>query len=147
MADHDRTGRPAAACGAPQPLLPPERAVPTGSNLLVALIVAQQASDDGQGPEWVRRGARILRLAIRLEGRVSRGTTLGAALEALNTHGNEEERAYLAALRTVYADSQQMPRKELRARDLSPGMVLDADVKTRDGARAAERWGTQRHSD
>lgn len=100
----------------------------------VALIVLQQAGDEGQGPEWVQRGARILRLAIRLEGRVSRGVTLGEAVEALNTHANDEERGYLAALRTLYADSEQMEQKELRARELSPGMVLDADVKTRDGA-------------
>jgi CheY-like chemotaxis protein len=100
----------------------------------VALIVAQQANEEGHGPEWVRRGARILRLAIRLEGRVSRGVTLGEALDTLSSHASEEERAYLAALRTLYADSEQMQRKELRARDLNPGMILDGDVKTQDGA-------------
>ena len=100
----------------------------------VALIVSQQTSDEPQGPEWAQRGARILRLAIRLEGRVSRGATLGDALEALSATASEEERTHLATLRTLYADSEQMQRTERRARELSPGMVLDGDVRTRDGA-------------
>jgi len=100
----------------------------------VAQIVEQQTTEETRGPEWVRSGARLLRLAIRLETRVARGSSLGDALDALNAHANQEERVYLAALRTLYSDSEQMQSKELRVRELGPGMVLDADVKTRDGA-------------
>jgi len=100
----------------------------------VAQIVQQQASEELQGPEWVRSGVRLLRLAIRLETRVARGATLAEALEAMNTNATEEERVYLAALSTLCADSEQMQIKSLRVRELGVGMILEADVKTRDGA-------------
>jgi len=100
----------------------------------VALIVAQQGSDEPQGPEWLRVGVRLLRVAMRLEARVARGASLGEALEASNAHASEDDRVLLAALRTLYSDSEKMRTLELRVRELDPGMVLDADVHTRDGA-------------
>lgn len=98
----------------------------------VALIVAQQSEEPDQGPDWVQRGARLLRLCKRLEGRVSRGASLGEAIDSLCASGGPEERTYLEALRDLY--SGQMECRELRFRELMPHMVLDTDVKTRDGA-------------
>jgi len=99
----------------------------------VALIVAQQAEEDAQGPDWVRCGVRVLRLAIRLEERVSRGVSLNAAIEAIEVHAGEGDQPYLAALRGLCLSSAQMQSKELRVRELGPGMVLEGDVKTCDG--------------
>lgn len=101
----------------------------------VALIVSQQSTtDELQGPDWIRAGVRLLRLAMRLEARVARGGTLGDSLDAMSGIVGEDERAYVAALRTLYANSERMQSLQLRVRDLSPGMALDDDVKTRDGA-------------
>lgn len=98
----------------------------------VALIVAQQAEDPEQGPDWVKRGARLLRLCKRLDGRVSRGISLGEAIDSLYASVGAEEQTFLEALRGLY--SGQMECRELRFRELTPHMVLDSDVKTRDGA-------------
>jgi len=99
----------------------------------VALIVAQQAGNADQGAEWVQRGARLLKLAIRVENRVSRGVRLGEALEAMSTAANAEDRSFLDALRAESADSERLERRALRVRELQPHMILDEDVKTRDG--------------
>lgn len=98
----------------------------------VALIVAQQSSEPEQGPEWVRRGARLLRFAKRVEERVGRGATLSDALDALATTANDEEKRFLGALRSAHAEA--MAPRALKARDLKARMVLDEDVKTREGA-------------
>lgn len=98
----------------------------------VALIVAQQSSEPEQGPEWVRRGARLLRLAKRVEERVSRGAPLTEAIDALTSAASAEDKQFLGALRSAH--SEAMPVKALKARDLKPRMVLDEDVKTREGA-------------
>lgn len=98
----------------------------------VALIVAQQSSEPEQGPEWVRRGARLLRLAKRVEERVSRGATLTEAIDSLTLAASAEDKQFLGALRSAH--SEAMPVKALKARDLKPRMVLDEDVKTREGA-------------
>jgi CheY-like chemotaxis protein len=98
----------------------------------VALIVAQQSEDLQQGPDWVRRGARLLRLCKRLDGRVSRGASFVEAIDSLFNAVTPEEQTYLDSLRSMY--DSQMECRELRFRELSPLMVLDSDVKTRDGA-------------
>jgi FixJ family two-component response regulator len=98
----------------------------------VALIVAQQSEEPEQGPDWVRRGARLLRLCKRLDARVSRGTSFGEAIDSLCASVGPEERAYLEALRGMY--SSQMECRELRFRELLPNMILDSDVKTKEGA-------------
>jgi CheY-like chemotaxis protein len=98
----------------------------------VALIVAQQSEEPDQGPDWVRRGARLLRLCKRLDGRVSRGVSFGEAVDSLCATVGPEEQTYLEVLRGMY--SSQMDCRELRFRELAPHMVLDTDVKTRDGA-------------
>jgi hypothetical protein len=99
----------------------------------VALIVAQQSGDVTQGPEWVQRGARLLRLAIRLENRLSRGSSLVQALDAMSSAADDEERGYLDALRAHGADSERMERRALRVGELQPQMTLDEDLRTRDG--------------
>jgi hypothetical protein len=99
----------------------------------VALIVAQQVNDAQQGPEWVQRGARLLRLAIRVEARVSRGVQLEEVLAAMSAVANAEERTFLDALRADSADAEQMERRSLRVRELQPRMILDEDVNTADG--------------
>ncbi|MDF3071227.1 MAG: response regulator [Polyangiaceae bacterium] len=98
----------------------------------VALIVAQQAEEPEQGPDWVKRGARLLRLCKRVDSRVTRGSSLGEAVDSLLASVGPEEQTYLEALKAMY--SGQMECRELRFRDLMPLMVLEADVKTRDGA-------------
>jgi len=100
----------------------------------VAQIVQQQAADAPHGSAWICSGARLLKLAIRIETRVARGASLVEAIDSLSANATEEERQYTTALRTLYSDSEQMELKELRVRELRPGMVLDADVMTRDGA-------------
>jgi CheY-like chemotaxis protein len=99
----------------------------------VASIVAQQGSDAPQGAEWVQRGARLLRLAIRVEARVSRGVRLEEVLEAMSAVANAEDRTFLDALRADSADAEQMEQRSLRVRELQPRMILDEDVKTIDG--------------
>ena len=99
----------------------------------VALIVAQQTTDEPQGPEWIQRGARLLRLAIRVESRVSRGVRLEEVLEAMSAVADAEDGAFLDALRADHADAERMERRALRVRELQPRMILDEDVKTADG--------------
>jgi ActR/RegA family two-component response regulator len=98
----------------------------------VALIVAQQASEPEHGAEWVKRGARLLRLAKRLEERVGRGATLLEALETVASAASDEDKQFLDALRAAH--SGEMVPRALKARELRPQMVLDEDVKTREGA-------------
>jgi CheY-like chemotaxis protein len=100
----------------------------------VALIVGQQATEPEQGSAWLQRGARLLKIAIRVEERVARGLTLRDALDALNVAGNEDDQLFVDTLRTLYSDPERSEWKELRVRDLGPGMILASDVKTRDGA-------------
>lgn len=99
----------------------------------VALIVAQQAGNADRGDDWVQRGARLLKLAIRLENRVSRGARLAEALDAMSAAASAEDRSFLDAIRAEGAHSERMERRALRVRDLEPHMILDEDVKTRDG--------------
>jgi hypothetical protein len=80
----------------------------------------------------VKRGARLLRLAKRIEERVARGALLGDALEGLWSTASDEERRYLSALKPLHSES--MEQKALRARELRPGMLLDDDLRTQEGA-------------
>ena len=100
----------------------------------VALIVAQQTGDVTEGSEWVQRGARVLRLAMRLEQRVSRGASLEQAIDAMSAmSADAEERAQLDALRARASDAGGMQRRALLVRELQPRMTLEEDVKTGDG--------------
>lgn len=98
----------------------------------VALIVAQQSIEPEKGPEWVKRGARLLRLAKRLEERVARGVPLSEAIDAIANAASDEEKLLLGALKSAH--SETMVVQALKARDLKARMVLVDDVKTREGA-------------
>lgn len=100
----------------------------------VALIVGQQAVEPSQGPEWVRQGARLLRLAMRVERRLSRAVSLSQALDALSPKATKEELTFLLALRVLCDDPARQEQRELRVSELQAGMTLDRDALARDGS-------------
>lgn len=100
----------------------------------VAAIVEQQLLDAPVGSPLVCSGARLLRLATLMEGRVASGSKLLDAIEFLLLNAVPEDRKYVDAFRSFCADAERMTMKELFARDLAPHMLLEDDVKTRAGA-------------
>ncbi len=100
----------------------------------VAAIVAQQMLEAPTGSPLVVTGARLLRVASRLEARVASGHSLAEALDWLWAHTADEDHVYVEALRSFSTDTERMILRELRARELLPHMILAEDVRTRAGA-------------
>ena len=108
----------------------------------VAEIVARQQNLDintdykgsDEARKLIRVGSRILKLALDYEKLVFKGDSSEAALSALKS----KEREYTAELLRQFSpivegESSHSPIRQLRANELSPGMVIHQDILTKKG--------------
>jgi putative two-component system response regulator len=108
----------------------------------VAEIVARQQNleiDTGfkgsdEARKLVRVGSRILKLALDYENLVFRGDSSEAALSTLKSNEREYSAELLGQFSPiVQGESSHNPIRQLRASELSPGMIIHQDILTNKG--------------
>ena len=78
-------------------------------------------------------GARMLHLVHDFERMVARGTSEGYALSLLSKRASQYDPVLLGHLAAVLGSQWSGPSRAVKLADLQPGMVLDADLRTRSG--------------
>ena len=108
----------------------------------VAEIVARQQNldinTDYKGSDEARKlihlGSRILKLALDYEKLVFRGDSSEAALSALKSNEREYSAELLGQFSPIVeGESSHNPIRQLRASELSPGMIINQDILTNKG--------------
>jgi len=103
----------------------------------VARMVRGQSADSsaqtGEGSgEASALGSRMLRVAAAFDDLIMHGTPFAAAATKMG-HSQSYDPALVAALETMVEGESRTEICSLRIADLQPGMVLNADVRTRAG--------------
>jgi response regulator RpfG family c-di-GMP phosphodiesterase len=88
---------------------------------------------DAVAGEELPLGARMLHLVHDFERMVARGTSEGYALSLLSKRANQYDPVLLGHLAAVLGSQWSGPSHAVKLADLQPGMVLDADLRTRSG--------------
>ena len=109
---------------------------------VAAIVTAQSLAPNFEGKpddlqQWDVRsiGQLLLRTAIEFDRLTSGGATREAAVEHLRSHGFARSPALLKAVQTLQVAGHQRVLRELRVKDLMPGMVLDQDLVSPKGIR------------
>ena len=102
------------------------RLEPCARMILLAGATPLPAGDDSIG-----RGARVLRLMADYERLIAGGSSAAAALAELRQQGHPV--AAIEALSALDADPAARRLVAVTVRELRPGMVLDEDVRARNG--------------
>jgi len=108
----------------------------------VAKIIAyQEKGFDGSGVpqddisgEDIPLGARLLKIALDFDKHTMSGSSYVEALQKLTRRGALYDPLAMNALRAVVAEQLVFEVKPMSLNDLMPGMILGADVKTKDDA-------------
>jgi response regulator RpfG family c-di-GMP phosphodiesterase len=109
---------------------------------VAAIVTSQFAAPSFEGkPEDLRQwdvrsmGQLLLTTAIEFDRLTVRGTTREAAIEKLRSHPQGRNAALLEALHTLHVASHERVPRQLRVKDLLPGMILDQDLVSPKGIR------------
>lgn len=105
------------------------------------IIVRQQVleTDTGfQGSEKARQlihaGSRMLKLALDYEALIFKGETPASAMAILKSAQEDYGYQLLENFsRIVESEPSHIPVRQLRVRDLRPGMIIDKDIVTKKG--------------
>ena len=108
----------------------------------VAKIIAYQEKgfdgsgvpQDDIGGEEIHLGARLLKLALDFDKHTMSGGSHVEALQRLTRRGALYDPRAMEALRTVVAEQLVYEVKPMSVNNLIPGMILGADVKTKEDA-------------
>lgn len=95
--------------------------------------VDKRLSEDSDA-EAVAFGVQLLRITQRLDTLVQRGATLIDAVTELEQQGRGVGSDILGALRAHYQKQSKVELRMVTVADLSNGMVIDDDVRARDGS-------------
>ncbi len=89
-------------------------------------------ADDGRDQTDIRRGAEILRLILAYEEAIQKGKSRNEAAHWLARANSKFSPEFFQALVSLdlYAEEQEL--KTCRIEEISPGMVIQQDIRTRD---------------
>lgn len=125
----------------------PERGASLLSNIprlepVADMIRHQLAPElDSSTPEPVRRGARMLRLAMELDRKVLCGVSPSAVLAGLRSGGRFDS-AMLDAIEGYTPSAAEFELRTLPVRELRAGMILASDFYSREGHMLILKAGT-----
>jgi response regulator RpfG family c-di-GMP phosphodiesterase len=109
---------------------------------VAAIVTAQFGAVNFAGkPEDLRQwdvrsiGQLLLRTAIEFDRLITRGASRQTAVETLNGTKLGVPQAVIKALSSVTVSSQEPGVRQIRLKDLAPGMVLDQDLVSPKGIR------------
>jgi len=109
---------------------------------VVAWMISQQLSTEKleansipQAPdaEVVAMGARILRLAVALDGLRMKGLSEGAAIDRLRVRRNEFGPELIEALVDIKPETAKMELRKVSTSKLTTGTILQQEIRTRTG--------------
>jgi HD domain len=125
----------------------PESAARLVSNIprleVVAEIILRQQANEENPPvlEASRPGARMLHLALELDRRIYRGIPARLALDEIKS-AKRFDMQMLDALKGYSPERAEFEARRLAVRDLRAGMVLEQDVRSKDGNLLILKHGT-----
>ena len=88
---------------------------------------------DGVRGDRIPEGARLLKLALDLDVLQAQGLSVGAALDTLRGRAGWYDPAMLRALGDLLGEGRGAEVREMRLREVRPGMTFAEDVTTRAG--------------
>lgn len=108
------------------------------------MIASSGAAEDPPGDDATARGARILRLMGAYDAMIAGGRSVASALAELRSQGHPP--AAVEALGALDADPSRRQHIAVAARDLRTGMVLEEDVRARNGVLLVARGQELTHA-
>jgi CheY-like chemotaxis protein len=99
---------------------------------MIALQAGDAAGSTAKDPPMVIMGGKMLRLAAELDEAILRGETLEEVTARLSMEGRYPLEL-LATLAGLHMQRTAMEQRSIHVRDLTPKMILDEDVRSRNG--------------
>ncbi len=82
----------------------------------------------------IRRGAEILRLILAYEDAIHKGNSRNEAAHTLARQFPKFSPAFFEALVSLDPNAEEQELKQCRIEELTPGMIIQQEIKTQDGA-------------
>lgn len=116
--------------------------IPRLENVAEMIRLQQLETSNWASKDVVERGARLLNTAQELDRRTLRGIPFQIACDNLRATPGKYPAALLEALRDYSPARVHFEVRRLAASQLSPGIILEADVVTQDGSLTVISKGT-----
>jgi len=97
------------------------------------LFIRRTKSEDFKGEDMIALGGNLLKIAMDFDKLIIQGTSKDAALKEMSMHPEEYFTEAVSALKDFEAGPIDEVEKSVRIRELHTGMVLNEDLKAKNG--------------